>query len=96
MFTSETHILETASKLVRTHGLQRVTREAIARKVGCASGTINYYFKSMAALRDAIVVAAIKAEDVSVLAKAFGEGHPAVDKLPAALRAKVANHLMRT
>jgi AcrR family transcriptional regulator len=92
MLGSKERIIEVAAALMASRGL-RVTQSQIARKCGIGKGTVTYHFKSMENLRTAVIASSIKSEDLGVLAKALGEGHPAVRKLPAALRAKVASHL---
>lgn len=48
-------IFRAARTLARRHGVDRVLKKHIAEHLGCAIGLVNYYWGTMAKLRNAIV-----------------------------------------
>lgn len=48
-------IVDCAMKLLDKNGVEAMTLRGIARELGCVLGTINYYFKNLADLEDAII-----------------------------------------
>lgn len=50
-------------------GWSRLTREAVAAEAGCADALISKYFGTMIAFKRTIMRAAIKAENLSVVAQ---------------------------
>lgn len=53
-------LLAAASEIVGEHGLEGLTMQAVADRVGCAVGTIYTYFTSKSALMAALQIAAIQ------------------------------------
>jgi AcrR family transcriptional regulator len=86
--TTKQNILQAALDLASTPPgrYDRLTRSEIAREANCATGSINYYFKDMAGLRDAVVEAAVATSAHRVVAAAIMDGHPAVAGLSASER----------
>lgn len=62
-----------------------ILRGRIALLVGCSEGVVSYHFKSMAALRDAIMTHAVKTKDLPLIAQGYVVRHPIVMKAPEAL-----------
>lgn len=87
-------ILESARTIARLHGLDNVTRIAVAKKSGCAEGTVSYHYKSMSKLMDAVVTDAIKHNDVGVVGQALSRKHRLTRNLPEALRAAVVKSIV--
>jgi AcrR family transcriptional regulator len=79
-------ILDAAVQIADRKGFRAVTRIAVAERAKVAEGTVSYHFKSMARLRDAIVVAAVKHRHVGVLAKALADGHRLAKAAPKDLK----------
>lgn len=91
MILKET-ILASAVRLARLRSIGAVTRRKVAKSAGCAVGTINYHFESMAALRGAVVAEAIQAEDVEILTHLVGDSR-IMGRLSPALKERVAAHI---
>jgi len=51
-------ILNAALALAKKHGYRGVLKRHIAERLGCATGTINYYFGAMDVLRAEMVAEA--------------------------------------
>lgn len=83
--TLRTKIFETALTLAHSRGYQHVERKRIAQLVGCSEGVISYHFKSMVALRNAIVAHAIQKEDYRIIVQGYLARHSLVRKAPEAL-----------
>lgn len=86
-------ILLAAVKLARTHGLRGLTRLGVAGAAGCGNGTVNYHFKSMDKLRDAVIEHAVDKEIIEVLVQARAERDPRLGRLSPALKERVANYI---
>ena len=69
-------ILQEAVRMAEEIGIQSVTRNPLALRVGCANGAVSYHFETMENLRDEIVRTAVESENLIVIARALGEGHP--------------------
>lgn len=78
-------IFNTALHLARTRGVQNVMRGQIAYLLGCSEGVVSYHFKTMCALRDALMTHAIKEKDLALIAQGYVTRHPIVMKAPEAL-----------
>lgn len=87
-------ILASALRLARTQGFRKFTRAAVAKAAGCATGTVNYHFDSIAALRLSVMERAIEREDLQVIAQGLAEKHTLVMQAPEKLRRKAARHLI--
>lgn len=74
-------ILSAALSLAARNGYNRITRDAIAQAADCAPGLVSNYFGTMTALRRDIMRAAIREQELAVVAQGI------VAKDPHALKA---------
>lgn len=89
-------ILVGATRLAAAKGLRALTRLEVAHGCKCAESTVSHHYATMAALREAVVVHAVDRKLITVLARAWAEGHPAIrGKLTAALKERVAARIIR-
>lgn len=65
-------ILSEAVNLAVKFTLGGVTRRRVAGAARCGVGTVNYHFKSMRALHDAVITHAIENENLPLLALYIG------------------------
>jgi len=79
-------ILETAVSLARTRGYPNVYKHDIARLLGCSEATVNYHWQLMTKLRTAVMVHAIKTEDLIIIAQGLINQHPLAVKVPRELK----------
>lgn len=86
-------ILKAATRIAHVRGITYITRLSVARRVGCAPGSVSYIFKSMDGLRDAVYVEAIKTEDLKIIAQGLAVRHPRVVEARADLRQRAAQCL---
>jgi AcrR family transcriptional regulator len=85
-------ILREAVRLTVKHPSSSITRRQIASAAGCAVGTVNYHYKTMNELREAIVAYAIEHEVVPLLSLLVGR--PAITRrLTPDLRQRIAAHI---
>lgn len=84
---SKSIIIDAALRLALVHGYKGVTRSMVARKLGVATGTINYHVRTMARLRSAILRGAIEKRIARVFAEGVIDKHPVAMKADPALRA---------
>jgi len=85
-------IMAAAIELAARDGWQNLTRDGVAGAAGVATGSINHIFGTMDALRDAVMVDAVKREHIAIIAQGLAAGHPAArqaadDLKEAAIRA---------
>lgn len=85
-------ILAAAITIARKRGMGALTRKTVAKIAKSATGTVNYHFISMAALRGAVVAHAIQTQDVEILVRCVGDSR-IMEKLTPALRSRVAAHI---
>ena len=71
-------------------GYKAVSRDAIAAAAGVSPALVSHRLGTMDNVRRAIMRAAIKAEDVKVIAQGLAIGDPHARKAPEALRQKAA------
>jgi AcrR family transcriptional regulator len=86
-------ILLAAVRLARTQGMFKLKRREIAKAAGCGNGTVNYHFKSMDALRGAVVAHAIEHQVIEVLVQARAERDPRLGRMSQELKDRVAAHI---
>ena len=79
-------VLAAALTLAEEVGYQQVSREKIASRLGISGPAIQYHFKTMGQLLTDVARAAIKQENLQVIAQLIGAKHPRVEKLDPALR----------
>ena len=68
-------------------GLNKLTRENIAKRAGVSTGTVSHC-APMWQLKDAVVKRAVAMEILSIVAQAIVDGHPAARLAPDELRAR--------
>ncbi len=87
-------ILSAAIKVAgRPGGWAKLTRDAVAKEAACAEGLPSKYFGTMASFRRAIMRAAIKARNLSVIAQGLATGDASAQKAPPELKAAALNTL---
>jgi AcrR family transcriptional regulator len=64
---SRRKIFRAALTMSRRYGVDRTTKQHIADHLGCAMSTVNHHWKTMAALRTAIVAHAMRRKDTVLL-----------------------------
>ncbi len=64
---SRRKIFRAALVMSRRHGVDRMKKSHIAEHLGCATGTVNHHWKTMAALRTEIVAYALRRKDTVLL-----------------------------
>jgi AcrR family transcriptional regulator len=79
-------ILGAAVDLAATKGYRNLGRDVVAQMAGVALGSVNHEFGTIDALRDAVVVEAVRTESLPIIAQAIVDGHGAVADLPAELK----------
>lgn len=80
-------IMHTALEIASRHGLAATTRNAIAARVGCSTGSVSFHYGESRKLTRAIVEAAIERRVLAVIGAAIAERHPSIAKVDADLRA---------
>ena len=82
-------ILNAAIKVAgRPGGWGKLTRDAVAREAGCAEGLVSKYFGTMIAFRRAIMRAAIRDWNLSVIAQGLAAGDKVAMKAEEDLKRK--------
>ena len=81
-------ILKGGVTAAEKRGYRSVTREDVARETGLSAPLIQYYFKTITELRQAIVAQAIEDKNLKVLAQALGSLDSIALEAPARLRAQ--------
>lgn len=79
-------ILSAALELAARHGLAATSRNAIAARVPCSSGSVSFHYGDGRKLSRAIVEAAIERRIFAVMGAAIAERHPAASKIPEDMR----------
>lgn len=74
--TKRNQILEQAVTYAEEVGIQSIRRNQLADRLKIARGSLAYHFGAMDNLRNEIVRHAIESENIVVIGKAIGEGHP--------------------
>lgn len=87
-------ILTAALKVAgRPGGWAKLTRDAVAKEAGCAEGLPSKYFGTMVAFRRAIMRAAIREWNLSVIAQGLAAGDEVALKAEEDLKRKALNTL---
>lgn len=81
-------ILTAAIATAKKKRLFNMTRLDVAAAAGCSAPLVGVHFKTMDALRDAVLAEAIKTKDLALLAQGIAIAHPRCRRLPADLRAR--------
>lgn len=87
-------ILEAALRASHKHGFATVRLQDIATEAECGYGTVSLYFNTMTQMRRAVVRAAIKREDLSIIAQALGIGDATARRAPIELKEKAVQTLV--
>jgi AcrR family transcriptional regulator len=86
-------ILGAAVRLAEAQGFHKITRDEVAAEAGVAAGSVNHEFGTVADMRDAVVLEAIDARNLTIVAQAIAAGHPAARDAPADLKSKAIKTL---
>lgn len=78
----------------KPQGFQSLTRENVATAAGCTPGLITRYYGTAKQLRRAVMRAAVKAENVQIIAQGIGVGDAHALKAPDHLKNKAAASLI--
>ena len=87
-------ILDAAIILSLKHGYQRITRDGVAAEAGCAMGSVNSHFGTLAQLQRAVISAAIARKNLNILAQALAANHPKALNAPQELRIAAASSII--
>lgn len=69
-------------------GWSKLSREAVARQAACSDGLISVYFGTMVNFRRTVMRAAIKAENLSVIAQGLACGDKCAHKATPELKTR--------
>lgn len=83
-------ILSEAIKLAEEHGFHKITRAAVAQRLGCTAGLVNRYFHPVSKLRDAVMEMAVAEGKLPIVAAGLVLRHPAALRAPLSLRTRAA------
>ena len=64
---SRRKIFRAALTMSRRYGVDRMNKSHVAEHLGCGMGTVNYHWKTMSALRTAVVAHALRRGDTVLL-----------------------------
>lgn len=78
----------------KEHGLYKITREQIANRAGVSESLIRKYFKTMDALRRAILREAVRNGVIEIVATGLAAGDPTARKAPPELKERAAEFLV--
>lgn len=84
--TSREAILSAAMTLAEREGYRNATRDQIAKEAGAAAGLVNFYFKTMEGLRNAIMQEAVATNCLPIVAQGLADKHPLACSAPAPIR----------
>lgn len=77
----------------KSGGFATITRAAVAKECGCAESLVSKYCGTMINFRREIMRAAIRTENLSILAQGLACGDRCAQKAPPALRQKAIDTL---
>lgn len=87
-------ILNTAVALAeKPGGYSKLTRESVAKEVGCADGLISKYFGTMTAFRRILIRTAIQTKNLSIVAQGLACGDVHAQKADKDLKARALKTL---
>jgi hypothetical protein len=89
---SKENILYHAMRMATRGHYRKITRDALAKAAGVASGTVSYYY-SIPQLRNAIMREAVEFEIVAVVAQGLADKHRIARGAPQALKDRAAKLL---
>jgi AcrR family transcriptional regulator len=86
-------VLKAAVVLAKKHGYANISREQVATKAKCSTGTVSHKFGNMDGLRTEIMRHAVSDHILPIVVQGIASSHPIAMKAPAALRRKAINSL---
>jgi len=86
-------IIDAAVELADKVGFSNITRDGIANIANVSAGLINFHFDSMVKLRKEIIRYVVEKEVLAIIIQAIGQGELKTEKLPPALKKKIADYL---
>lgn len=75
-------------------GYNKVTRITVAERANVSESLVQFYFRDMDELREALIVSAVDSHNLPVLAQAIGALHPTALNIPRPLFRKIINFLI--
>lgn len=75
-------------------GWKKMTREAVAKKAGCAEGTVSLHFSTMKQFRRAVMRAAIRREHLYIIGQGLAARDECAMKVDKALQHRALQALM--
>lgn len=75
-------------------GYYKITRKEIAREAHVSTALISYYFKTVKELRRAIVMEAIKKNNLPIILQALLTQDSLITRIPRELRNRAARYLV--
>jgi AcrR family transcriptional regulator len=88
------HLLEAAIQLSKEIGYNRITRDAIAEIAGTSSTCIAKYWPRMAAIRNAVVEAAIERGILEIIAQGLALNHPRALCIDPNVKGEVSRYIL--
>ena len=92
--SSKLNILRSAVRLAESEGFTNITRDGVATAARVACGLINYHFKTMDDLRDAIIQYAVDESILTLIAQGIVYGHPIAVNAPDGIKLKALQSQM--
>lgn len=86
-------ILSAAVDVAKEKGFFNVTRENVATKAGCSVGIITLRFKTMPALRSAVMRRAVRDKVLTIIGQGVAAGDRIASTVPASLRKRAVASL---
>lgn len=77
----------------RPGGFSKLTRESVAKEVGCAEALISRYFGTMPGFKRTVMRSAILTENLSIVAQGLAAGDSHAQKADEALKLKALKTL---
>jgi AcrR family transcriptional regulator len=77
----------------RPGGFSKLTREAVAKEVGCAESLISRYFGTIPSFKRTIIRSAILTENLAIIAQGLAIGDPHAQKADESLKRKALDTL---
>lgn len=84
----KTRIMSAALQIAARVGIAATSRNAIADRVECSTGSVSFHYGDGRKLSRAIVEEAVRVENLAVIGAAVAERHPAAKNLPVELTAR--------
>lgn len=84
----KTRIMTAALELAAKVGIAATSRNAIADRVGCSTGSVSFHYGDGRKLSRAIVEAAISQSNLPVIGAAIAEKHPSAKGVTGDLQAR--------